>query len=129
MNDAKAVCKVFSGLKVPKCDILDLSIPIEAAFTTTQGKIQLRKEVKSLQQKFGESGHSVLSDRIALKMSKAGLTFNSLMLAYTRDHEHGISAILSEKIDGKSRVTNRTRIIDSLTQVCADKYKNSSGET
>ncbi|XP_053388617.1 uncharacterized protein LOC128551729 [Mercenaria mercenaria] len=65
-----------------------------------------------------------ISDRIAAKMCKAGVTYEVLMLAHRRDEENGIKLLLSEKINKKVRVTNRQKILNTITAACSRKMKD-----
>ena len=48
------------------------------------------------------------------KICESGLNYNLLKLAFERNRENGIKLLLSEKRQAEIRVTNRSRIIESI---------------
>ena len=53
---------------------------------------------------------------MAEKMAGSGLSLVHLKLAFDRDNQSGIKNLLSEKNCGKTRVTNRTDVIDKVVK-------------
>ena len=56
----------------------------------------------------------ILSHAMCKKAAYSGLSFSHLKLAYDRKGHEGLIILLSEKCDGKVRVTNRRNIIKNL---------------
>lgn len=58
----------------------------------------------------------VISNSMAEKIAGSGLTLQHLTLAFRRGGIDGIRGILTEKVDGKYRVTSNNRIINQIFQ-------------
>ena len=58
----------------------------------------------------------VISKGISDKAAASGLTFHHLALAFQRSGVSGLQNILKEKVDGKPRVTNFTRILSQIAE-------------
>ena len=56
----------------------------------------------------------VLSKAMAEKAAASGLTYRHFQIAYRRDGDSGLKAVLGEKFGDKIRVTRTSRIISSL---------------
>lgn len=56
----------------------------------------------------------VVSKQMLLKMAKSNLRFEHLKLAVERGEQEGLSKLMSEKVNGKPRVTSTRRIIEKL---------------
>ena len=56
----------------------------------------------------------VVSESMASKIATAGLTYDHLKLAHDRNGLDGISALLSEKVNGVVRVTKHPPVIQRL---------------
>ena len=56
----------------------------------------------------------VISESMANKIAGAGLTYDHLKLAFDRNGMDGLSAVLSEKVNGKVRVTKHPPIIQRI---------------
>lgn len=56
-----------------------------------------------------------VSKTMADKMAACGLSLNHLQLAFRRGGADGLSSILTEKFEGKARVTANKRIITSIS--------------
>lgn len=55
-----------------------------------------------------------VSKAMAQKIAASGLTYEFLKLAFDRDGPDGINNLLSEKVDGKPRVTANSRVITNI---------------
>ena len=56
----------------------------------------------------------VVSESMASKLATAGLTYDHLKLAHDRNGLDGISALLSEKVNGVVRVTKHPPVIQRI---------------
>ncbi|XP_061176202.1 uncharacterized protein LOC133185163 [Saccostrea echinata] len=63
-----------------------------------------------------------ISENMAKKIANSGLCLHHLKLAFHRDSHDGIRILFSEKTNGKARVTNRTKIISSVSQFLQDQF-------
>ncbi len=59
--------------------------------------------------------NKAISKSMARKICYGGLTYDHLKLAFERDEETGVRALLTERNGNKARVTNRGAIINSIT--------------
>ena len=57
-----------------------------------------------------------VSESMASKIGRAGLTYDHLKLAYNRNGMDGLSALLSEKVNGVVRVTKHPPVIQRIFQ-------------
>lgn len=57
-----------------------------------------------------------ISENMAKKIANSGLCLHHLRLAFDRGGHDGIKNLFSEKSNGKARVTNRSKIISSVSQ-------------
>ncbi|XP_053391964.1 DNA polymerase III PolC-type-like [Mercenaria mercenaria] len=69
-----------------------------------------RNEIQSLM--CGDK--KVISKFMAHKIAESGLSYNHLKLAFLRDSVNGLKHVLSEKVNGRPRVTNRVSVIESM---------------
>ena len=58
----------------------------------------------------------IISKFMTRKIAQSGLSYQHLKLAYLRDTHCGLKHILSEKVNGQPRVTNRLSIVESINQ-------------
>jgi hypothetical protein len=56
----------------------------------------------------------IITVSMAKKIFETGLSCDLLKRAYLRDPENGLKLLLSKRINGKSRVTNKKAIINSI---------------
>ena len=104
--------------RLVSCKEVTRKYMIESSFTT---EFVVRSAKYCVQKKFNlQTLHplvtaKVVSKGMAEKIAGPGLTFHHLQLSFQRGGQDGLSNILSEKINGKARVTSNRRIISELS--------------
>ena len=62
-----------------------------------------------------------LSKAMVAKLAGTGLSYDHLQVVYTRQSDEGLRAVLSEKVNGKARVTKCKRSLMPLWNISAPK--------
>ena len=57
-----------------------------------------------------------LSKAMVAKLAGTGLSYHHLQVVYTRQSDEGLRAVLSEKVNGKARVTKCKKILDAIVE-------------
>ena len=109
LEDVKALQKLCSAVDMKL--FLDHSFTFQFVSETNEYSNKKQKNVSSMQNLLGEN---VISKSMIDKIASSGLSFHHLNLAFQRDSVNGVKNVLSEKIDGKPRVTNRNCIISKI---------------
>ena len=82
-----------------------------SALAKIDHEIKCAKKVKSFQVLIDQK---VITKCISQKLGQSGLCLGHLQLAFSRGGLDGLTQLLSEKVDGKARVTATKRIIGNL---------------
>lgn len=119
LEDVRALQRLVSCKEVSRKYLIESSLVKEVQLSTTEFAVRSTKYC--VQKKFSlQTLHppvttKVVSKGMAEKIAGSGLTFHHLQLSFQRGGQDGLTNILSEKINGKARVTNNRRIISQLS--------------
>ena len=111
LEDVRALQRLVS-CKVSRKYLIESSFTTEFAVRSTKYCVQKKFSLQTLHPPVTTK---VVSKGMAEKIAGSGLTFHHLQLSFQRGGQDGLTNILSEKINGKARVTNNRRIISQLS--------------
>lgn len=116
-GDVHALCQIMTG-RVGRIDIkheslLKHSTTLGSAIHRVQNITAKLKRERVLKAELCTKG--VVTKYMAEKIAGSGLEYQHLRLAFMRNKDRGLSALLGEKAaDGKVRVTRSKKIVDAL---------------
>ena len=112
LEDVRALQRLVSCKEGSRKYLIESSFTTEFAVRSTNYCIQKKFNLQTLHPLVTTNA---VSKGMAEKIAGPGLTFHHLQLSFQRGGQDGLSNILSEKINGKARVTSNRRIISQLS--------------
>ncbi|XP_029207906.2 uncharacterized protein LOC114971528 [Acropora millepora] len=112
LEDVRALQRLVSCKEVSRKYLIQSSFTTEFAVRSTKYCVQKKFNLQTLHPLVTTK---VVSKGMAEKIAGSGLTFHHLQLSFQRGGQDGLTNILSEKINGKARVTKNRRIISQLS--------------
>jgi len=107
VEDTAALGKILSATNICTKEMLPFIMSFEEILVLlNQGKIQ-----RELSNQLGEHG---VTSYMMKKLARSGLSYKHLQMANNRDPNNGLRLLLSEKVKGKARVTNKKAIIQKI---------------
>ena len=108
LEDVRALQKLVTYKEVTKKQILESSFTTNFAVSSTKYHFNKAVNLQSLQPLITTN---VVSKGMGGKIAGSGLMLQHLKLAFQRGGNKGLRSVLSERINGKARVTTSSRII------------------
>ena len=112
LEDVRALHMFVSCKEVSRKYLIESSFATEFAVRSTKYCVQKTFNSQTLHPLVTTK---VASKGMAEKIAGSGSTLHHLQLSFQRGGQDGLTNILSEKINGKARVTNNRRIISQLS--------------
>ena len=113
MSDVRALVALTTA-KLPTEVLLQHSITLQLSVTLVIARQKSKALLVMLRSKVPKDA---LTDGMADKISKSGLGYSDLLLAYQRQGDIGVARLLGERsADGKVRVTKSKPVLAKLTK-------------
>lgn len=112
LEDVRPLQRLVSCKEVTRKYMIESSFTTEFVVRSAKYCVQKKCNLQTLHPLVTTK---VVSKGMAEKIAGPGLTFHHLQLSFQRGGQDGLSNILSEKINGKARVTSNRRIISELS--------------
>ncbi|XP_053402660.1 uncharacterized protein LOC128557984 [Mercenaria mercenaria] len=113
LHDAKALQDIIKSRSIAFKEMDSYILAATEAVNYLLNKRRSRACAAEMENKLCKN-EKVITCSMAKKFSESGLSYDHLKRAYLRDPDNGIKLLLSEQVNGKLRVTNRTAIIKSI---------------
>ncbi|XP_053388028.1 uncharacterized protein LOC128551281 [Mercenaria mercenaria] len=113
LHDAKALQDIIKDRSIAFKEMESYVLTAAEAVNYFLNRCRSRACAAEIEKKYLKMKR-VITCSMAKKISESGLSYDHLNTACLRDPENGIKLLLSEKVNGKPRVTNRTAIIKSI---------------
>lgn len=111
LEDVRALQRLVSYKEVNEKAIIKASFSLNYAINSTKYCLNKAVNIHSLQLLIVSK---VISKGMGDKIAGSGLTLSHLKLSIQRGGKEGLRSVLTEKVNGKPRVTTTSRIIAAL---------------
>ena len=111
LEDVRALQKLVSYKEVNNKTLLESSFTTAFAINSTKYSLNKAANLQTLQPLIASK---VVTKGMGDKIAGSGLMLSHLQLSFSRGGKDGFKSVLTEKINGKARVTTSSRIIMQL---------------
>ena len=113
VNDVAVLVRLLREKHLPLDALQNHSKPLDAAVQDIDANSKQKAALEELKHRLGEGGK--ISAAMVQKIASSGLSYKHLLLAHKRSGRDGLIAVLTEKFNGKPRITKNKKVLAKIS--------------